>query len=138
MSLYKTGIFLGLVGFSISCGVHSKTPVCPLKITTKQHLTENYAGWKPFPKDATHFMEGVSFYRGDPQEQAMLKPDSSTKGTATWTFSPDDSIYMVCDYNQTMIHLSQILPTNTTTCQVSYDQSINGANGPIPTEVVCH
>lgn len=134
MYFYKAGIFFGLLISFATPG----TAACPLKITTTQQLTGDYPGWASFRNEVIHFTEGVSFYSGPPEEQAVLKPDSSAQGKARWTFSAKDTIYIVCEYNQTMIHLSRKLPPNTTTCEVRYDQSIHGANGPIPTTIICH
>ena len=138
MFSYGSCLFFGLTGLFISCSLHSATVECPLKIATTQHLAAEHAGWKPFANDAVHFIEGVSFYSGAPDEQAMLKPDSTANGMSIWTFSSGDSIHIVCDYNQTIIRLSKALPANIASCQVSYDKSVLGAKGPVPTKIVCH
>lgn len=138
MPTCKKSVLAGLTGLFLSCSLHSNNVLCPEKITTTQQLTGDYADWKPFSADAAHFVDGVSFYSGDPHEQAVLKPDSFVKGKATWRFVSGDTIYMVCQYNQTTIRLSKVLPAYTTQCQVSYNLSINGANGPVPSNIACH
>lgn len=138
MSYRKTSVLAGLFGLSLSCITHSTSVFCPSKITTTQQMTGEYGEWKPFVDDAVHGMDGVSFYSGDPHEQAVLKPDSFVKGKATWRFASGNTIYIVCQYNQTIIRLSKVLPAYTTQCQVSYNPSINGANGPVPSNIACH
>lgn len=138
MSYCKRSILICIFGLSISCTSHSTNVSCPLKVTTTQQLVGDYVGWKPFSDDAAHFVDGVSFYSGNPAEKAVLKPDSFVKDKATWRFATGEIIYMVCHYNQTIIRLSQALPAYTTQCQVSYNLSVNGANGPIPTHISCN
>lgn len=138
MSYHKIRGLLCLLGISLSCLAHGTNVSCPLNVTTTQQLTGDYVGWKPFSDDAAHFVDGVSFYSGDPAEHAVLKPDSFVKEKATWHFVAGEIIYMVCHYNQTIIRLSKALPAYTTQCQVSYNLSISGANGPIPTHITCH
>lgn len=118
--------------------VNSISPACLPTIAVTQALEKTYSGWDAFVPAATYFLDGISFYSGKPDELALLKPDISNNRRAKWTFSPDESIYMLCEYNQTIIALTKKLPGHLTDCEVTYQNQVMGSKGPLPGRVICH
>lgn len=118
--------------------VNTVSPVCLPKIAVTQQLQANYRGWDAFIPTASYYLDNIAFYSGKPEELALLKPDISNSRRAKWTFSPEDTIYMLCEYNQTIIALTQKLPPHLTDCEVIYQHQVMGSKGPLPGRIICH
>ncbi|KTD52469.1 hypothetical protein Lrub_0101 [Legionella rubrilucens] len=125
-------------GISPVSRVNSISPACLPTIDVTQALKKTYQGWDAFVPAATYFLDGISFYSGKPDELALLKPDINNSRRAKWTFSPKDAVYMLCEYNQTIIALTKKLPPNLTDCEVTYQNQVMGSKGPLPGRVICH
>jgi len=119
------------LAFANSYAVH-----CPNKIEVKQIISTLPSGWRSMNADSNHFLSNITLHSGNPEEMASLKPESS-KNVAKWTFSAKDEIYIVCGYNQTNIQLTQRLYEHTIYCQVKFDSSHMGPQGPIPQQIEC-
>lgn len=112
------------------------TPKCPATINVTESVAANYPDWRTLNSESNHFLDGVALYSGKPEAQAILAPEmKGNKGK--WTFQAADEIYLVCSYNQTSVQLTQPLQPQTTACTVTYNKHTLGANGPIPTSIIC-
>lgn len=111
---------------------------CPSQIQVNQSASTTYSGWRTLQPTANHYLNGVMFYSGKPEEMASLKPEKMTQTQSTWIFSPTDQIYIVCEYDKTSLQLTQLLPGKVTECTVRYDASIRGSHGEfIPDQIQC-
>lgn len=113
-------------------------PICPKSIVVSERLNKLPNGWQSFPVAADNFLTAISLYSEHPKEQANLKPDFINKSTAKWTVSPDDVLYVMCEYHQTAVRLIKRLPAKITSCEVSYNQEVMSDRGPIPEQFKCY
>jgi hypothetical protein len=128
-----------LFSIFLSTAAYSFAIVCPQKLNIEQKLLSQPANWQMQQATPTYYVNGLTFYSGNPKDQASLKPESSDQKQAVWTFSAADQIYIACEYHQTTIQFTQALPPKTTTCQVNYDQSARSDEGRLlPTQINCH
>ena len=123
------------VSFYVQAKIY--TPNCPKEIKSIEHIQTSPNDWETVSDIPHNYLSGVSFYSGHPKEMAGLKPKSINKKNAKWTFSPKESIYIVCQYNQTGIKLTKPLPKKTTQCTINFDQTMVGDNGFLPKEIKC-
>lgn len=112
-------------------------PNCPKEISKIEHIQTSENDWETISDIPHNFLSGISFYSGHPKEGASLKPHVTNKNTSKWRFSPKNTIYIVCQYNQTGIKLTQPLPKKTVQCTVKYNEYIKGDNGFIPQKINC-
>lgn len=107
-----------------SSQVLSATIACPASIKTTQSLQQPIHGWDGFLDDlnAVHTFNRISFYADHPKEHASLSPDSerSKNHTLTWTFGKE-TIWLACEYSNTLMQLTKPLPTGTKQCRVTYN-----------------
>ncbi|VVC76978.1 hypothetical protein AQUSIP_23050 [Aquicella siphonis] len=121
-----------------SFAANNFTVDCPGQIQVQQAAAAAYAGWRSLQAPAQYYLSGVTFYSGKPEEMASLKPEEFKKFQSTWRFSPDDQIYLVCEYNQTSIQLTRALPVHTKACTVQYNGSTRVSSGGfIPKQIRC-
>ena len=118
-------------------GAKLYTPNCPKQINRIEHINIAHDHWETIPSIPNNFLSGVSFYSGHPKEGASLKPNSIHKKMAKWTFSRKEMIYIVCEYNQTGIKLTQPLAKNTSQCTISYNHLVQSTNGFLPEKIQC-
>lgn len=114
------------------------SPECPKEIIMSQHIHSTPAGWRSINSNAHYYLNYIAMYSGKPEELASLKPDFITKSKSTWNFSPHETIYIVCGYNQTAIQLTKPLPKQTRRCMVWFDQKIKSDYGFIPEKIICN
>ncbi|WED44479.1 STY0301 family protein [Legionella cardiaca] len=113
-------------------------PACPAKINVKENLTSLPTDWELLPATSNHFLVAISIYSGHPDELASLKPDFISKKKAKWSFSANESVYIVCEYNKTSIRLTSRLPANLSSCEVNFDPSTRSESGFLPKQVNCY
>lgn len=114
------------------------TPDCPKEIKVSQTITNAYPNFRALTIPAPHYLNGIAFYLGAPEDSVNLAPDASSSASARWHFSRDDKIVMACSYHQTDIQLIQPLKAHTKNCTVSFDNTARGTNGYIPNHIQCH
>ncbi|KTC86606.1 STY0301 family protein [Legionella brunensis] len=132
--LFFMPIFISVVAFSSSVSI----PICPEKIQVSERVILPPSGWELLAKEPNYFLEGISIYAGHPKELASLKPDFASKGKAKWSFAANDTIYVVCEYNETSIRLTKQLPEKIISCEVIYDQMVQSTKGFIPKHLNCY
>lgn len=138
MSLYKMLILASLILVPVATFALEQGLYCPSEIKTYQKIQEPVTGFQSMASQSPHFLSGVTFYSGKPEEQASLAPDTTLKDKMHWTFSKQDKIYISCSYNNTNIELAKALPTRISTCTVYYDPSVTGPFAALPKKIVCH
>lgn len=137
MNYWKTITGLYLLGFSVLIHAESYSPQCPPEISTLDQIINAPSGWEPLIEPSKNFLNGVTFYSGHPKENVSLKPEFINKKNSQWKFSPQDSIYLVCHYNNSQIDLTQQLKKNTTICTVKYNEFVKGGLGFLPKSIIC-
>ncbi|WP_019216727.1 STY0301 family protein [Legionella tunisiensis] len=128
--------FIAAVPMALATTVFS--PSCPKEIDAMETLMNTYPGWSQIVSKGSYYLNSIAFYAGDPKDLANLKPDIANRKMAKWSFSPKDTIYIVCAYNQTAIQLAQALPAKITRCEITFDQTIMSEGGFIPKKVTCY
>lgn len=118
-------ILLTAVALALLSGQASSAHLqCPALIKTNQSLAAPINGWDGFLDDlnAVHAFNRITFYAGHPKEHASLSPDSerSKNHTLTWTFGKE-TIWLACEYSNTLMQLTKPLPTGTKQCRVTYN-----------------
>lgn len=126
---------LGIGLAALSAQAIGSTYQCPERIETSQVLSGTYPGWQPGGGAATagtalksaHFLAGVSFSDGPPQERMVLRPQQESaskngKFSTTWSFIKTRRVWLSCEYRSTTVTLAQPLDTNAKQCTVSYDR----------------
>ncbi|MFO8871980.1 STY0301 family protein [Legionella pneumophila serogroup 1] len=131
-------IGLALVGFSAFLQAKTYIPQCPKEINTLERIQTSPDGWETLSGIKNNYLGNVSFYSGHPKAQASLKPNRINKKKAEWKFSPHDTIYIVCHYNQTGIELTQQLPQKTKGCTVIFNPNAKGPYGFLPQKITCN
>lgn len=119
---------------------------CPEEIAPTQALPAAPQGWRPFfdKVNTRHYLDGVRFFSGPPEELADLVPDASG-GVSRWVLSGPAGIkfWQVCTYYGTSAMLTRELPSSIKVCEVEYhptkgkDALRSGSGGPIPRDVRC-
>ncbi len=129
-------IFFGVVSFAHAHSVY--VAKCPPAINVTQKLVDSFSDWHLFNPPTQHYLSHVEMYSGNPAELASLKPDFSNSDKTIWSFQQDSKNYIVCEYNDTSIKLTQLLPPGITTCTIWYKkyQRNKSGNG-VPDRVVC-
>jgi len=118
-------------------GFAAESDVCPAQLETKQSAKAPYPyQLVPSSNDASPLM-GITFYDGDPKDEASLAPDSEKKvaGTtvSTWKFAADEKrgTFVRCSYLGTSVQLQRRLVPPPGTCAVTYDDK--AFTGGLPT-----
>jgi hypothetical protein len=110
---------------------------CPQQIHTTQQMIDTPAGFTSMSSPSTHYWTSVTFYSGEPKEQASLAPDKTSKGKMHWVFSENDTIYLSCGYNQTQLELYKKLPNHIHSCTVFFDTTVMTVGGGVPKKIAC-
>lgn len=137
MNFWKFIVALYFIIFSTILQAKIYTPNCPKEIKSIEHINNSQNDWETISSIPNNFLSGVSFYSGHPKEMGSLKPNFINKNNAKWTFSSKEAIYIVCQYNQTGIKLTQPLSKKTTQCTVTFNPQIMGDNGFLPEKINC-
>ncbi|BCA94815.1 hypothetical protein TUM19329_11760 [Legionella antarctica] len=129
----------GLFFIIFSTFVQAKlyTLACPKQINRTEHINNSQDNWETLPDIPNNFLNGVSFYSGHPKKGVSLRPNSIKKNMAKWTFSGKETIYIVCEYNQTGIKLAQPLAKKTSQCTVDYNPYLKTNDGFLPEKIQC-
>ena len=122
-------ISLGLLFLPFGVLAESVEPtLCPTRLETKQVIENSPSGWSGFGEQvAQSKLENVSFFDGDPQQQAELAPSpiQVTKRHLknTWHFSNlhNGSVWLQCVYADTRLALAKPLASSTSSCTATYD-----------------
>lgn len=137
MNFYHQLMGMALIASSLSAQAALYSPQCPKEIKTQQQLLTSIPTWEYLGDSRPNALKAVSFYSGHPRKQASLKPEFINKKQSKWDFSPQDTIYLVCHYQDTILTLTQALPEKTTHCMVDYSLQLQGDNGALPEKVTC-
>ena len=137
MNYWKLISILCLIVSSATLQARNYTPNCPKQINRIEHINVAPNDWETIADIPNNFLSGISFYSGHPKEGASLAPNSANKKMAKWRFSRKQKIYIVCEYHQTGIKLTQPLAPKTTECTINYNLNIQGSNGFLPKKIWC-
>ncbi|CEG56212.1 STY0301 family protein [Legionella fallonii] len=137
MNYWKLVVGLCLTYSSTGLQAKNYTPNCPKQINRIEHINIAPNNWETISDIPNNFLSGISFYSGHPKEGASLKPYSITKKMAKWRFSSKEKIFIVCEYHQTGIKLTQPLAAKTTRCTINYNQYVRSDNGFLPKKIWC-
>jgi hypothetical protein len=125
---------------------NSYTVSCPSSIKVQQQISASYPSWRAL-SDQFHAngskdynFNGVSLYVDEPEKLVVLKPkfDLPHPSSVIWEFQRVDKIYIVCEYQDTSIQLTQPLSDHTTSCKVFFKKYISTERGPLPERIVCY
>ena len=98
---------------------------CPPRIEVNQRLAVQIPGWSAISDQIPHQLAGLTFFDGNPRDQASLAPDKQTtvngKTVAVWTFGVSGRpIWVACRYAATDVMLTRELPRAVRTCSIAY------------------
>jgi hypothetical protein len=116
--------------------------ICPAHLETRQSAKAPYPYQLVPSNDASPLM-GVTFFDGDPKDEASLAPDNGKKaaGTtvSTWKFAADDKlgIFVRCSYLGTALQLQRRLVPTPGTCAVTYDDKVSTGGLPTILKITC-
>ena len=114
----------------------AEVDVCPGRLETRQSAKAPYPYQLVPGNDAAPLM-GITFFDGDPKDEASLAPDNETKaaGTtvSTWKFAADSNLgtFVRCSYFGTSLQLQRRLVPSPGMCTVTYDDK--SSTGGLPT-----
>ncbi len=113
---------------------------CPATIRVEpQKLAAPVAGWSVVAtRPEPHQLQAITFFDGDPKEEASLAPDRSTKLQQTWEFgAAQRPQWLTCRYTGTSVVIGKVLPKQVKACTVTYvaNESIGGS--PVIQKLVC-
>jgi hypothetical protein len=114
---------------------------CPSEIVVAERVTPVKA-WSARPGDRRRPLSGIGFFSGSPAQKAALVNDEELPGkdglVALWRFPPAKERYFVaCYYRGTTTTLERALPSDITTCRVTYDQQPEGSASLEPRSMTC-
>lgn len=121
--------FLQITLFAIAAvanNVGADTLACPQPIRTEETLAgAPPQDWQVSVDAAPRYLAGVTFYAGQPSEQASLAPDRDVRAgklrKASWRFEGStEPIWFACRYLDSGVTLSKPLPAAYKQCEVSY------------------
>ena len=113
---------------------------CPATIRVEpQKLASLVTGWSVVAKaEEPHQLASITFFDGDPKEDASLAPDRSTKLQQSWAFgSSDHSIWLTCRYTGTTVVLGRALPKQVKSCTVTYEANVSIDGMPAIQKLTC-
>jgi hypothetical protein len=98
---------------------------CPPRIEVNQRLAVQFPRWSAISDQIPHQFAGLTFFDGNPRDQASLAPDKQTtvngKTVALWTFGVSGGrIWVACRYAATDVMLTRELPRTVRTCSITY------------------
>lgn len=137
MNYWKLTTALCLIIDTAALYAKSYIPNCPKQINRIEHINVAPNNWETIADIPNNFLSSISFYYGHPKEGASLRPNSANKKMAKWRFSSKQKIYIVCEYHQTGIKLTQPLALKTTECTINYNLNVKGNNGFLPKSISC-
>ncbi len=130
--------------FAAQAGVAyaAEADICPATLTTTQ------TGKAPYPYTAkpgatTAPLMGITFFDGDPKDEASLAPDSEKsvggKITSVWKFdtSSKAGTYVSCSYFGTTMTLERKLVPTPASCTVTYDAKTTTGGLPTILNIAC-
>lgn len=121
-TMTRSLVFLTLA--VLSCGAQSEELQCPSNIAVKETLEQSPQGWSIGNNGIPSSLARVTFFDGDPKNQASLAPDRDFKSgkdqVAVWKFGAGQGpIWLACEYLSTSITLMRELPAYRQ-CRVTY------------------
>jgi hypothetical protein len=136
-------ILIEVVMFTALCGstFAAEGDICPVRLETRQSAKDPYE--LVHGNDASPLM-GVTFFDGDPKDEASLAPDNETKVAATtvstWKFVTDDKlgIFVRCSYFGTSLELQRRLVPPPGMCAVTYDDKVSTGGLPTILKITCN
>jgi hypothetical protein len=101
--------------------------VCLPSISVNESLSQPTPHqWKPQMDKSPRYLQGVTFFDGDPQKNASIVPTSDTalsghRRIARWRFQSNSApIWLGCRYEGTGIVLAKRLPAHYKECRLVY------------------
>jgi hypothetical protein len=101
-------------------GVRAAPVDCPETIAVRQQIAAEVPGWKASLDEAPHRLAHITFFDGPPEKRASLVYDRFVRNVATWSFGPEQRIWLACAYSGTSVVLQRPLPPGTKACSVVY------------------
>jgi hypothetical protein len=137
-------VLIEVVAYAALCGsaFAAETDICPARLETRQSAKAPYPFQLVSGDDASPLM-GVTFFDGDPKDEASLAPDNEKKsaGTtvSTWKFAADDKLgtFVRCSYFGTSLQLQRRLVPTPGTCAVTYDDKVSTGGLPTILKIIC-
>jgi hypothetical protein len=98
---------------------------CPEKVEVRQEISAPVQGWIPAVDPAPSRLAGITFFDGEPKEQASLAPDRESKvngkSVATWNFNSNSRpTWVACRYAGTTVTLTKELPKGVKSCSITF------------------
>ena len=122
------------------CGYAADIAVCPTTIAVEpQRLAKPIPGWTALSIDPPrHELESVTFFDGDPKDQASLAPDREDRLQNSWSFAPQDRpIWLTCHYSRTTVTIGRILPKTVKRCRVTFAANVSIGGLPLIQKIAC-
>jgi len=137
-------ILIELVLCSALCGstFAAEGDVCPARLETRQSAKAPYP-YQLVSGDGASPLMGVTFFDGDPKDEASLAPDSEKKAAgrteSKWKFAADDKLgtFVRCSYFGTSLQLQRRLVPTPGMCAVTYDDKISTGGLPTILKITC-
>jgi hypothetical protein len=135
---------IGLAVCAAFCGptLAAEGDICPAHLETRQSAKAPYPYQLVPSNDASPLM-GITFYDGDPKDEASLAPESEKKLTgttvSTWKFATENKrgIFVRCSYLGTSLQLQRRLVPPPGTCTVTYDDKASTGGLPTILKIMC-
>jgi len=116
--------------------------ICPAHLETRQSVKAPYP-FQAVPGESASPLMGITFFDGDPKDEASLAPDDEKKVTgttvSTWKFAGSDksSTFVRCSYFGTSVQLQRRLVPAPGTCTVTYDANVSTGGLPTILKIAC-
>jgi hypothetical protein len=136
--LIEVVVYAALVGSTFA----AESDICPAHLETRQGAKAPYP-FQIVPGSEASPLMGVTFFDGDPKDEASLAPDSENKaaGTtvSTWKFAQDEKLGTVvrCSYFGTSLQLQRRLVPTPGMCAVTYDDKVSTGGLPTILKIAC-
>ena len=120
-------LFLSMTLFTLAASTlfAADAVQCPPRIEVNQRLAVRLPGWSAISDQIPHQLAGLTFFDGNPRDQASLATDKQTtvngKTVASWTFGVSGSpTWVACRYAATDVMLTRELPRPVRSCSITY------------------
>jgi hypothetical protein len=131
-------VFAALYGSTFA----AESDICPARLDTRQSAKAPYP-YELVPGDGASPLMAITFFDGNPKDEASLAPDGEKKaaGTtvSTWKFAADDKLglFVRCSYFGTSLQLQRRLVPTPAMCTVTYDDKVSTGGLPTILKITC-
>jgi hypothetical protein len=128
--------------FGFCCETSAEDPIgCPPQVSVGETVSGPFEGWSILKGDPVHKLVGLTFYDGNPAENASLAPDSETRSgnssISSWKFSGTTSVWAVCRYADTSVTLARDLKNKIRGCSITYNRRLSVSGYPVMEKISC-